>query len=241
MTGQVITVQVQPGVTRIELNRPEKRNAMSAQIVEELLAAIDNIQPDTRLLILSGRGKSFCAGFDFSDIDSQRDGDLALRFIRIEQLLQTVDQAPFNTLALGHGACFGAGADLFAVCKKRIAAPETKFRMPGLQFGVVLGTRRFANLVGAGSARSMLEDSSVFTADQAEQLGLVDQQIETGAWDDVIETLSKRSQSLSVESQRALLRETSSSHADQDLAALVRSVSQPGLRARIKKFLTPSQ
>lgn len=237
MTNRTITVSHKDGVTRIALNRPEKRNALSAEAVEELLIAVQEAQSGTRLLILSGCGKSFCAGFDFSDLDAQSDGDLALRFIRIEQLLQAVHEAPFMTMALGHGACFGAGADLFAVCRKRIAAPGTKFRMPGLQFGVVLGTRRFASLVGERPARSILEDSSVFSTDLAEQIGLVDQQAEPDAWDGLIEIASRSSQSLSAMSQRALLRETSCPSADQDLAALVRSVSQPGLQSRIRKFL----
>jgi len=67
-----------------------------------------------------------------------------LRFVRIEMLLQAVATSPARTVALAHGKVFGAGADLFACCHHRIAAAGTTFRMPGLKFGLMLGTRRFA-------------------------------------------------------------------------------------------------
>jgi len=238
MSGEGVSVHSRNGVTRIELNRPEKRNALSAAMVEEMLHAVQVVESDTRLLVIRGQGKSFCAGFDFSDLESQSDGDLALRFIRIEQLLQTLHQAPYQTLALGHGACFGAGADLFAVCNQRVAAPGTRFRMPGLQFGIVLGTRRFASLVGAGNARSILENAAVFTAEEAQETGFVDRLESPEQWENIIRAADERSTVLSRENLGRLLSETTDARPDQDLAALVRSVSAPGLRDRIVRFVS---
>ena len=130
-------------VTRLTLNRAQKANALSASLVEALLDAVEYAATDgTRLLILEGAGAHFCAGFDFTDVQAQSEGDLVLRFIRIETLLQALYHAPFETLALAHGRVFGAGADIVASCSQRIATPDTSFRMPGLRFGVVLGTRQ---------------------------------------------------------------------------------------------------
>lgn len=149
-------------VTRLTLNRPEKANALSRPLVDALLDAIDQACADgTRLLILDGAGAHFCAGFDFTGFDQASDGDLALRFIRIEMLLQALHHAPYQTLALAHGRIVGAGADLVASCGMRIAAPNAEFRMPGLRFGVALGTRRFALRVGADKAREILGLASV--------------------------------------------------------------------------------
>ena len=128
-------------VTRLTLNRAAKANALSASLVEALINAVEYAQTDgTRLLIFEGNGSHFCAGFDFSGYDEATEGELVLRFVRIEHLLQCVHHAPFATLALAHGKIFGAGADLVCACSTRIAAPGTTFRLPGLRFGLVLGT-----------------------------------------------------------------------------------------------------
>src|SRR3546814_3561918 len=99
------------------------------------------------------------------------EGDLVLRLIRIETLLQTVWHLPFPTLALARGRVFGAGADLFCACSRRIAAPDTSFRMPGLGFGIVLGTRRLMARVGADAARSIQNETRTFDAAEALRLG----------------------------------------------------------------------
>ncbi len=151
-------------VTHLTLNRPQKANALSASLVEALLDAVEYAGSDgTRLLILDGAGDHFCAGFDFTAYLDQSEGDLALRFIRIETLLQQLYHAPFETLVLAHGKIFGAGADLVACCSVRVAAPGTTFRMPGLRFGVVLGTRRLAHRIGADKAREILSASRAFS------------------------------------------------------------------------------
>src|SRR5476649_249453 len=100
-------------VTRLTLNRPQKANALSASLVEALINAIEYACTDgTRLLILEGNGNHFCAGFDFTDYAEASEGDLVLRFVRIEHLLQQIYHAPFATLVLAHGKIFGAGADI---------------------------------------------------------------------------------------------------------------------------------
>ena len=76
-------------VTHLTLNRPQKTNALSASLVEALLNAVEYAYTDaTRLLILDGSGEHFCAGFDFTDYLELSEGDLVLRFLRIEHLLQ---------------------------------------------------------------------------------------------------------------------------------------------------------
>lgn len=75
-------------VTHLKLNRPEKLNAFDASVVEQAIAGIAEAEErGNRLLVISGEGRSFSAGFDLSDLDRQTDSDLALRFIRIETLL----------------------------------------------------------------------------------------------------------------------------------------------------------
>jgi enoyl-CoA hydratase len=224
-------------VTRLTLNRPHKANALSASLVEALLDAVEYAATDgTRLLILEGAGRHFCAGFDFGDLATASDGDLALRFMRIEMLLQALQHAPHATLALAQGRVFGAGADLVACCGRRIATPEASFCMPGLRFGVVLGTRRLTELVGREHARDVLGNSRVFDAAEARTSGFLTTVAPQDEWPAAIESARLSALTLSPPATAALLRRSQNDTRDQDMAELARSVAAPGLKERIRRY-----
>lgn len=224
-------------VTHLTLNRPSKANALSATLVEALLDAVEYACTDgTRLLILDGEGPHFCAGFDFTDYHSASEGDLALRFIRIETLLQTLYHAPCETLVLAHGRVFGAGADLVVSCSRRVAAPESSFRMPGLRFGVVLGTRRLTNRIGADRAREILAASRTFAADDALKIGFVTDVAARTAWPQLIAETRSRCELLNPAATAALHRQTTIDTRADDMAALALSVSKPGLKERMRVY-----
>ena len=223
--------------TILTLNRPAKANALSASLVESLMSAVDTaLRDSTRLLVLEGNGKHFCAGFDFTDYEKQSEGDLLLRFVRIEALLQRLFHAPIETLVLTQGRNFGAGADLVAACQHRIATPESTFRMPGLRFGLVLGTRRLAHRVGDGAARELLAETKTFDADEALRLGFLTRLESPANWPEIIADLAQRAQVLSGGAAAALHQATTPDTRALDMAALAESASTPGLRERIRQF-----
>jgi len=225
------------GITRLTLNRPQKANALDASSVECLLDALGKAYVDgTRMLILTGAGQHFCAGFDFTGIEHQSEGDLLLRFVRIEQLLQTLWHAPVPTVAMVQGGAFGAGADLVCACEQRIAAPSSRFRMPGLKFGLVLGTRRLAERIGRKYARLVLGASAVFDADEALKMRFVDSIVAPDQWPELGQTLYAAATTLQPDARATLNRVTATDTRDADLADLVRSASAPGLKARIQAF-----
>jgi enoyl-CoA hydratase/carnithine racemase len=224
-------------VTRLTLNRPAKANSLSASLVEALINAIEYAATDgTRLLILEGAGNHFCAGFDFTGYHEASEGDLVLRFVRIEHLLQQIFHAPFNTLALAHGKIFGAGADLVCACSARIAAPGTTFRMPGLRFGLVLGTRRLAHRIGADAARDVLATSRTFDADAALKLGFVTQIAAQDAWRPLTDEARVAADTLTRPALARLNEQTVPDTRAADMMALVESASVPGLKERIRIF-----
>jgi enoyl-CoA hydratase len=224
-------------VTRLTLNRPQKANALSASLVEALLNAVDYACTDgTRLLVLDGAGRHFCAGFDFTDYETQSEGDLALRFVRIETLLQQLHHAPFETLTYAHGNAFGAGADLVAACGVRVAAPDTWFRMPGLRFGIVLGTRRLAHRIGADRAREILAASRRFDAAEALRIGFLTNVAAPAEWPQFAARLRADREFLTPTAATALHRQTVIDSRAEDMAALAASVSVPGLKERIRIF-----
>jgi len=222
----------------LTLNRPDKMNALSASLVEALQAAVDEAaRSEVRLLVLRGNGRNFSAGFDFGGVEAQSEGDLLLRFVRIEQLLQSLQHAPFDTLALAHGKNFGAGVDLFGACALRIAAPEASFRMPGLQFGLVLGTRRFAAQVGAERARAILQASRSFGTEEALGLGFVHRSADAEQWPDLVAEAQQAAMGLTPATAARLGGVLRTDTRDADLADLVRSAAEPGLKARIAAYL----
>jgi enoyl-CoA hydratase len=224
-------------LTHLTLNRPHKANALSASLVEALLNAVEYAYTDgTRLLILDGSGEHFCAGFDFTGYHDATDGDLVLRFIRIEHLLQQLHHAPFATLVLAHGSNFGAGADLVCACSKRIAAPTASFRLPGLRFGIVLGTRRLARRIGPDAARDVLANNRAFDAAEALRLRFLTQIAAQSEWPGLIAAARKESSVLTQPASARLNEQTVTDTRAADMAALAQSASVPGLKERIRMF-----
>jgi enoyl-CoA hydratase/carnithine racemase len=225
------------GVLTVELNRPDRMNALDAALVEALLGVVTAACADgTRVLVLRGSGRNFSAGFDLGDLDAVSDGDLLLRFVRIEQLLQAVRHAPYATVGLAHGRNFGAGVDLLCACAHRVAEPDATFRMPGLEFGVVLGTRRFAQRVGAARARAILQQALTFDAREGLALGFLEQLAERERWPEVTDALARAAMSLSAHAAAALYRCTAEDTRIADMAELVDSASRPGLALRMRRY-----
>ncbi len=232
-------------VLHLQLHRPEVGNALSAALVQALTEAVDAATHDVsvRLLVLSGAGRHFCTGFDLSDLDRETDDSLLARFTRVELLLQAVHAAPFATLALAHGRTMGAGADLFAACGDRWIVGDAGFAFPGAAFGLVLGTARLTELVGAPHAAAWIEGGQRIDADQALACGLATRHIETEQIDAELGRWGARVNRLDAPTQRAIQaaiaagrRPRGDAGDAQDLARLVRSAARPGLRDRIAAY-----
>lgn len=237
MTTPVSVTREGP-VTHVRLDRAEKLNAFNADLVDALMHAVRAAHEDgTRLVVFTAEGKGFSGGFDLSDLDQQSDGDLLLRFVRVEELLQAVYHAPFATLALVHGACYGAAADLVAACHFRVGAPGARFRMPGLQFGLVLGTRRLSRLVGADNARALLLRQEPFDAAEAAKVGFIQEIAEPDEWQDVQARILANVSGLTEQAFASLVSRTTDDQTDSDLAALVRSAATGSVRERIRAYL----
>ena len=233
----VETRRTADGVTRVTLNRPEKANALDDAMIAALLDAFTAARANgTRLLILDAVGKHFCAGFDLGDLDTCSDGDLLLRFVRIETALQTLYHMPFPTLALAKGRAMGAGADLFAACSRRVAAPGTQFRMPGLAFGILLGTRRLAARIGGDAARRIQNETRAFDAAEAHALGFASDIVDESGWSAVIDAAAAAANTLTPEATAALFQATAADTRAEDMADLVASAARPGLTARIGEY-----
>lgn len=217
------------GVLTLTLARPERGNALAPDLVEALLAAVLGAAADPTLhtLVLRGQGRHFCTGLDLSDLASSSDADWLWRLVRIETLLDALWRSPLATVALAQGRAWGAGADLFAACEQRVAAPDSSFRFPGAQFGIVLGTRRLAERIGSGPARALVIGGGALDAVGAHAAGLA-----TALGSDIAPAAPVVAASTAAAVRAATRRDAP----DADLAALVRSAAEPGLKARIQSY-----
>jgi methylglutaconyl-CoA hydratase len=228
-------VERQAGIKTLTLDSPASSNSLTAAEVEALLEAVrESARDGTETLVFTAEGANFCSGFDLSDLERAGDGELLARFVRIELLLQAVYLAPFDTVGCAKGATYGAGADLFAACRARFADPGARFLMPGLQFGVALGTRRFAAVVGETHAYELLASGQPWQAEQAQRIGFATELVAEAQWRERIvqrhETRKVRGEALA-----ALALLTRRDTCAQDMQALVESASRPGLAERIRR------
>jgi enoyl-CoA hydratase/carnithine racemase len=234
----LLSVQREGPVKRISLNRPEKRNALSLELAGALLQEAQRSQTDgTRLLVLSGAGPGFCAGFDFSGFADCSAGDLLLHFVRIEQMLQAFAYATFDTLACVHGQTIGAGADLALACRHRIGAADTRMMFPGARFGLVLGSRRLAECVGADRAQGLIGSADKIDAQQAKALGLLNEVGEAPDWPAFEASVLAHVLATPADARASILRATRRDTRDEDMNDLVQSGAALDIKARLSAYL----
>ena len=166
---------VREGVATAWLDRTDRGNALSAEATDALMASVSATlaDPAVHTLVLRGRGRHFCTGFDLSALETETDASLRARFVARERLLQAVWHAPVRTVAFATGRAWGAGADLFASCDIRACAPDATFRFPGSAFGIVLGTRRLVELIDWDRARALVTEGAMHDAAGAKAATLV--------------------------------------------------------------------
>jgi enoyl-CoA hydratase len=158
-------------VMTIELQRPERRNALNSQLVDELREAVLKAgDGSTRAIVLTGQGTVFCAGADLSG-----DAFAADYPDRLIELHKALDAAPIPVIGAINGPAIGAGLQLAMQCDLRVVAPDAFFQFPTSKYGLALDNwsiRRLSSLVGHGRARAMLLTAEKLSAETALQTGM---------------------------------------------------------------------
>lgn len=227
----------------VTLRRTSRANALNGALVDALTQALTGIarrQDSTgqqQLLRIASEARAFCAGFDLTEAQDQTEGDILLRFVRIETLLQDLRRGPVASMAIIDGAAYGAGADLAAACTWRVGTARARFRFPGFGFGVALGTRHLAAIVGHDKARQILAEDRVVTADEALDCGLLTHLVTPEQLDATVADLSRLPARMPPGAFRRMLALTGEGRDDADMAAMVRSLAEPGLKGRIAAYL----
>ncbi len=172
----VVLVEKQtPQIRAIVLNRPERRNALTLELLNELNAAIKvaSEQPQERVLILRGAGAAFCTGLDLKEAADQTKAHATAQMVA--KTLITLSQTRLITIAAVHGAAVAGGAGIMSACDFVIAAEGTKIGYPEVRRGLVAGLVMtfLRRQVGERNMRELLLGSELIDANRAKEIGLV--------------------------------------------------------------------
>src|SRR5213592_3126913 len=181
MTYSTIELIYEAALATITLNRPEKRNAISFELIDDLLRALDEGSKSPALvLILTGAGKAFCSGMDLENLKALigRSPELSLEDSRtMVRLFRTIYEFPKVTIAAVNGAAIAGGTGLANLCDFTLAVPEAKFGYTEVRIGFVpaIVSSFLVLQVGHKIARDLLLTGRLFDAAEAHRFGLVNE------------------------------------------------------------------
>ena len=197
--GHLVQVSRENGVARSVLNRPELKNALNPQLIDELRAALDATAADSSVatVVLAGEGKSLCAG---ADINRMREAATFSREDNIQdalplsRMLATLDRLPQTTIGRVHGPIYGGGVGVVAACDIAIASEDATFCLSEVRLGIVPGmiSPYVVRAIGERTARRYFQTAEVFDAHEARRIGLIHEVVAPDALDDRVAKLLKQ-------------------------------------------------
>src|SRR5579864_8543830 len=228
MSYKTIQLAYEAGVATTTLNRPDKRNAISFELIDDLLRALDDVaKSDAIIMILTGAGKAFCSGLDLDNLKSLigRSPEQNLKdSATMVRLFRRLYEFPKVTIAAVNGAAIAGGTGLALLCDFTLAIPEAKFGYTEVRIGFVpaIVSTFLLRQVGEKQARDLLLTGRIFGAEEAARMGLINEIVPA-------ETLMARARELAallMENSASSLRATKqviTDHARMDLDAHIES------------------
>jgi len=178
--GKLILDSPAEAVARIRINNPERRNPLDHDVLDALAETLPRLDSEieTRCVLLTGESPSFSAGYDLgaiSDKTFEKDAE-ALVAHPFHEAMEAVEAHPWPTVAAINGHCLGGGLELAVSCDLRIASTGAMFGMTPARLGLIYshtGVRKFMNVVGVARTKELFLTGRNFTAERAEEMGLV--------------------------------------------------------------------
>src|SRR6266446_4771217 len=219
----VVLIEKQtPQIAIVTLNRPERRNALTIELLNELTAAVKVASdgPHERVLILRGAGAAFCTGLDLKEAANPKNAHATAEMVA--KTLVTLSQTRLITIAAVHGAAVAGGAGIMSACDFVVAAERTKIGYPEVRRGLVAGLVMtfLRRQVGERNMRELLFGSELINAQRALEIGLVNRVV---AQDDLMGKAQKFAYSVlqgapdALAQTKKLIEELSSSSVKEDV------------------------
>ena len=181
MDNTVVMMENHEGIGIITINRPDKLNALNGEVIEQLDEIIQTLKTDPKIqaVIFRGAGeKSFVAGADISQFPEYGPMEAKQMSLKGQDTLNRIEHLPKPVIAALNGLALGGGLELAMACHIRIAASSARMGQPEVKLGIIPGyggTQRLARLVGKGKALELIMRGNMITAQEALEIGLVNQ------------------------------------------------------------------
>jgi enoyl-CoA hydratase len=179
MQNNVLHTEITAGVAVVTLNRPDKLNALNAELLEALEATFRMLQgnEDVRAVVITGSGpKAFAAGADISELSSQNAHSGKIFAERGQRVFSLIERLGIPVVAAVNGFALGGGCELAMACHMRFASDNARFGQPEINLGIIPGyggTQRLPRLVGMAKATELILSGEMIDAQEAHRLGLV--------------------------------------------------------------------
>lgn len=184
------------GIMEVWLNRPDLHNAFNAEMIQELIAFFESMK-NTRLIVLSGRGASFCAGADLNWMKAMKDYSKEENFKdskQLAKLFSTINECEIPVIGRINGHALGGGVGLVSVCDYVVAVKEAMMGFTEVRLGLIPAviSPYCISKIGESNARAWMLSGERFTADEAMRMSLVHEVVGLGELDSRIHELEKR-------------------------------------------------
>lgn len=170
-----VAVDVNDGIARVTLNRPEARNAVNLEMCHDLRLAFESLDadPEVKVILIDAAGQVFCAGADLKERQGRDAAWVAQRRRASFAAYQAIEDCSKPVIALVHGAVVGSGGEISMAADFIVGADDVKFRFPEPHWGTVGATQRLQRVIGKRHAKYLLFTNQPLGAADAQQLGLL--------------------------------------------------------------------
>ncbi len=183
MSDVLLVEKLDGHIARLTINRPDKLNALNAEVRCAIFGALDELadDDDVRVLVITGAGdKSFIAGADIGEFKDARPVE-QYRSMQRGNIYVAIENFPKPVIAMINGFCLGGGCELAMACDMRVASTRAKLGQPEINLGLIPGaggTQRLPRLVGEGWAMRLCMSGELISGEKAAQIGLVEVAVE---------------------------------------------------------------
>jgi enoyl-CoA hydratase/carnithine racemase len=190
-----LLIESDQGIVRLTLNRPEKRNALSFELLQRLEGAIATIAADSsaRVVVLGSRGPVFCSGHDLAEMVGRSEAEYRELFALCSRVMLGLRRLQQPVIARVQGVATAAGCQLVAACDLAVAVEGATFATPGVKIGLFCTTPMvpLVRAIPAKSAMEMLVTGAPISARRALELGLVNRVVGIEELDPTIQSLAE--------------------------------------------------
>ena len=209
-TGEKVRYEVEEPIGYVTIDRPESLNALDTEAWDQLRSALRaaDENDEVRVVVLAGEGRAFCAGDDIGDFEFETAGDARAYARHIMECGLTIERIETPVISKVDGLAHGGGCEIAAIADVTVAGENASFRLPESRVGAVpgMGLVRFPEMIGISRTRELMLTGRELSADEALDVGLVNESVASDRLDEVVAERAAQISSAAPMSNRLIKR-----------------------------------